>query len=216
MSGGGKRVKIEKQRLVLVEGTDDESFFSELLGRVGRADVQVLAYQGKDNLRPFLALLRNDPKFQELVTLAVTRDADYFDGTSVRRSAPAAAFDGVCDVLRGVGLSAPNAAGAVTTGAAPATAVYVLPDNASPGMLEDLVFMSFADAPIGACVQTFLTCAAAAGHLPVDAHRSKQRMYAVLATWERFENRLGLWVKQNPEVLDHAAFAPLREFLKVL
>ena len=49
-----KSVEIHRERLLLVEGKDDENFFNYLRDYIG-IDIQVLSYDGKNNFRNFLS-----------------------------------------------------------------------------------------------------------------------------------------------------------------
>ncbi len=86
------KFKIEKAKLLLVEGKDEDLFFTSALEKhLGIGSIQVLPLAGKEQLSRNLAALKRDPKFVEVTSLAVIRDAD---------TAADAAFQSVCGALR--------------------------------------------------------------------------------------------------------------------
>ena len=72
----GDAWRIEKPKLLLVEGIDEVRLFGALAKDIGAEDVQIRDYQGKGNLRPFLRVLPQIPGYSELESIGVTRDAD--------------------------------------------------------------------------------------------------------------------------------------------
>jgi hypothetical protein len=68
---------IQKSKLLIVEGRDEEMLFKAALADyLGLNDIQILPIGGKTLLTPNLAGLVNDPRFSSVQSLAVLRDAD--------------------------------------------------------------------------------------------------------------------------------------------
>jgi len=123
---------IHKPKLLLVEGREDLAVFQGLCGHWGLEDIQIMDMEGIKNLRARLDVLVRDPGFQTLRTLAIARDAD----DDAQR-----AFQSVRDALSKcppLKTALPSKAGA-SVGDRPATAVFIVPDNTSPGNLETML-----------------------------------------------------------------------------
>ena len=82
-------ISISKPRLLIGEGLDEVRMFGALLKHAGlESQIQILAYDGKGNLGPFLRTLKNLSGFNQLESLGVTRDADA-DATDASKSVAA-------------------------------------------------------------------------------------------------------------------------------
>lgn len=70
-------LRVEQARLVVVEGKDEEFFFSALLEHLGLSGVQIVPIGGKSKLRENLKALVRLPGFRQKVThVGIVRDAD--------------------------------------------------------------------------------------------------------------------------------------------
>ena len=114
---------------LLVEGFDAARLLQALVGHLKLGDIQVQNFGGNWELAAFLSALRALPNFEAQVTsVGIVRDAD---------ANPAAAFQSVRAALRKAGLEALDRPG-IPTETNPRTAVFILPDGETPGMLESL------------------------------------------------------------------------------
>lgn len=68
--------KIDKQKLLIVEGRDEEEVFGALLENLMIYDIQIMGIGGKTQIRPNLKALITDPLFDQLISLGIIRDAD--------------------------------------------------------------------------------------------------------------------------------------------
>ncbi len=163
---------ITRPKLLLGEGIDEERFFSALLLHLGIVDIQVQQYGGKNNLGPYLQILAQAPTpgFQSVVSIGLTRDTD----ADLTR-----AFQSVCTALQNAGLSVPTAPNVPTTGS-PWVKAFMLPDNSSPGMLEDLCLASVRSDPAFACLDSYFQCVQSFGRQ--QGEPSKARVHAWLAS----------------------------------
>src|SRR5437868_2714767 len=123
------RAPITHQKLLLVEGATPFYFFLALLRHLRlENDIEIRNFGGIGDLHPALRLLVATPGFPNVTSVGIIRDAE----TDARGS-----FDSVCSGLRAAGLSIPLGMLVTATGI-PNTSVLILPDCASPGMLENL------------------------------------------------------------------------------
>ena len=195
---------IRNKKLLLGEGREEFFFFSALLEHLKIADVQVESYGGKDNLRNFLATLILRPGFSNLLTVAVTRDAD---------ASPRAAFESVCTTLTRASFDKPAAHGQFSVGQ-PRVGVFILPDGHKAGALEDLCLDSVSTDVGMPCVDEFLRCVDQAGRKPANV--AKARVHAWLASQIKPDRRLGEAAKAGYWNWSAEAFSAVREFINLI
>ena len=176
--------RIEKPRLLLVEGNDDNQFFRRLIERrrsvneVQQTDMQIDRFAESAKLSAFLAnvivpALERSPL--PVRAMGIVRDADSSYGS---------AFQSVQGALRHANLPVPNAPlenahGALDGGDDISVVTYIMPDNRSPGDLETLCLEAVRDVPALPCVDRYFDCLQSIGHLP--RQESKARLHAFLA-----------------------------------
>jgi len=165
--------------------------------------VQVEAYEGKDRLRKYLEALPFRPGFRDLISLGITRDAD--DDLN-------GAFSSICYYLSEYGRPVPEAP-SVPAGSSPSVSVFIFPDCASSGMLEDLFLASTDDDPRQACLDRFFECIATTG-TPGPKNRAKARVQAWLSTQEISDLRLGHSSAKGLWNWDHSTFNRIKKFLR--
>src|SRR4029453_10963345 len=68
--------EITQTKLLIGEGQEEVRFFNAFLKHLGRRDVQVEDYGGKDRLPSRLQALSTRPGFSRVDTLCIVRDAD--------------------------------------------------------------------------------------------------------------------------------------------
>lgn len=153
-----RNIKIDEgfDRLLLVEGPDDEVFFLKLVEHMGISDdIHIVSYGGKDNLQRYLLAVLSDVNFsRNRKQIGIVRDADYNTD----------AFGSVVSALkqangnRGTSneYSIPQRV-LVRSDAAPYVSVLVLPPD-DEGALEDLVVDALKTEPIMSCVDEYFEC----------------------------------------------------------
>ncbi|MBS0016834.1 MAG: hypothetical protein KFF72_10825 [Arthrospira sp. SH-MAG29] len=190
-----KSITIDKPKLIIGEGTEERIFFSTLIKYLEIEDIQVESYEGKGNLGKFLKNLNLIPGYQKLKSLGITRDADdSFESAS----------QSIDNFISNLNLSADNVK--ITK--------FIMPDNGSPGMLEDLCLKSIEAGEIE-CVDDFLEC--------IDnrfqrtpKNLAKAKIYAWLASQVDPGKRLGEAAQSGYIKLEDEAFKQLREFIENL
>lgn len=197
---------LQQPILLLGEGREEELFFTELLKALGRTDVAVRQYRGKDRLRTDLAALTQQAGFGGVRTLAITRDAD---------DSEEAAFRSVVGALRNIKLDAPMDPGKFT-GGKPRVGVFILPGGGLEGALEDLCLRALADDPTLACADAYLECLAQQDIRHAGNARSKARLHVWLASRSRPDLRLGEAATAGEIPWAHSAFDDLKAFLQQL
>ncbi len=197
-----EKLRIEKTKLLLVEGKDEEEFFSAVADRLSVEDLQIAGIAGKDRIRQNLKALVVDPGFREVVSLGVVRDAD---------ANPGGAFASVKDALSAAGLPCPRVPTRPAKGP-PKVNVMILPSSAKKGSLEDLCLQTITDDPAAGCVDDLFDCLVRDG-VKAPKALSKARVRAFLATRQNPTLPLGLAAQRGYWPLDHEALQEIRDFL---
>ena len=198
----------EAPRLLLVEGQDEVGFFTGFLNHLGLRDYQIVDYGGKNAFRPRMEAYFREPTFSQVRAMAVIGDAD-LDANS--------AFQSIRDSLGNIGLPTPQSF-LSQAGDGLQVSIFIMPDNSSPGALEDLCLEAMSQNPTMICVNNYLLCVEAAG-FPRPQSNSKARLRALLASLDDSEARLGIRSRRTtglPWDWNHPTFTPLAQFLREL
>jgi len=196
-------IKIEKPRLLIVEGEDDNRFFNSLLSSMGIDNIQVLPIGGKIKIRENLALIKKDARSHVLESIGIIRDAD---------DDPNSAFQSVCDSLKINGFSVPRSENEFTT-EKPRVGVMILPGNNSKGALEDLCLMSEKDNPIMLCVEQYFDCLKMKqGKVPSSLGKAKIHVFLASKIADPTK-RLGESAEAGYWDWNNERFSTLKEFL---
>ncbi len=146
---GPERNEIKQSRLLVVEGDDGRVFLEAMLGHLALPhSIQVMSFGGNQELAKYLRTLTLSPRFATVESVGIVRDAE---------TNPAGAFQSARAAISGAGLQSPPSAGARSSGP-PAVSVFILPDAATPGMLETLCLRSVAGHPALPCVDALFSC----------------------------------------------------------
>lgn len=207
---------IIKPKLLLGEGIEEVYFFTAFLGYLGITDVQVDQYDGKTNIGAGLRAIKDRSGFLNLVvSLGVTRDADFADDPAEDALASQRAFQSVSGALAHANLPVPGAP-LVRAAGAPDISVFILPDNQRPGMLEDLCIAAM-DAPDIGCAEQYFECVSLkAGRDQIRRNVSKSRVHAWLATQTEPDKHLGQAAQAGYWDWGNPAFDQLKQFLQAL
>lgn len=198
-------LRIEKSKLLIVEGKDEEQFFTAMIDYLQLGDVQVAGIGGKTKIRPELKALVKEPPFSAVSSLGVVRDAD---------TDPEAAFLSVRDALAAARLPCPKKPCQLIKGP-PKVHVMILPSPANKGSLEDVCLESIVNTPGMICAAEFFACLGKSG-VTLPKQFSKAKVRAFLASKENPTLPLGLAATKGYWPFEHEAFKPLRQFLMSL
>ena len=198
-------VVIKYPHLLVVEGKEDERFFGALIRHMGLEQIQIIAAEGKTQIRSRIRAIANAPKFvKTVVSLGVLRDAD---------NNPLAAFQSVRDALEAVGLPSPDHPLEVV-GDRPRVGILILPGD-SPGMLEDLCLASVAEDPAMPCVEQYFECLKQK-EIPLPNNISKAKVQTFLASRPKAGLRLGEAAEAGYWPWDHEVFRTVKGFIERL
>lgn len=130
-------IEIMKPNVLVVEGREEELIFEAIVTHLELENIQILPIGGKERLRQNLKALVLSPRFTEVISMGIVRDAN---------ENPGATFQSVRDALQAVNLPAPERPLA-PIGHSPRVTVMILPEEGTPGMLEDLFLRAVAQDP---------------------------------------------------------------------
>ena len=197
-------MEIKQRKLLLGEGKEEVIIFKELLKFMQLDDIQVEAYSGKDKLQSYLKTLRLTVGFSQLVSLGITRDAD---------DSKESALQSIRSALENSKILAPSGSNnQIATNLK--IEVFILPDNQSNGMLEDLFLQVIKDAEIS-CIENYFECMRQATEKQ-PKNSSKAKIHAWLSSQAIPDKRLGEAVKAGYWDWINSAFNPLKEFILLL
>ncbi|MGH9755046.1 MAG: DUF3226 domain-containing protein [Blastocatellia bacterium] len=198
--------EITHSKQLLVEGRDAVAFFAALLKHLGLSEVQIQNFGGINELRPFLKALRNESGFWGKVSsLGVIRDAE---------NNPQGAFQSVRDSLLAADLPAP-AKTIVSAGAGPQVSVLILPDAATPGMLESLCLAAVEKDQAFQCVDQYFNCLKQQMTV-LPNNLTKARLHAFLSSRPKPDLLVGEAASAGYFPWNHPAFSQAKQFLQGL
>lgn len=203
-------IRIQKSKLLIVEGKDEYNFFHALIDQLPQQqDIQVLPIGGKTQLHVSLQALVRDPRFPDVISIGIIRDADI---TPPKSTIPASksALDSVCDAIQQAGLNPPSGH-AVFTQSSPRVGVFVMPDGVEDGMLETLCVSAVESCPEFACVTQYMDCLSQynISPQPID----KARALVFLASRDKPDKRVGEAAQSGYWPWSAPAFVPLINFV---
>jgi len=201
--------EIKKQKLLLVEGKDEEVFFKIFLKKKNIDDIQIMSSGGKEQFQKLLPIIKKAPGFDKLNSLAVIHDAD--NDVQV-------AFQLICSVLRNNNLNNPQEVSSFISGS-PKVGVFIIPDGENTGKLESLCLSTVKSEGIMECIDSFIDCIEKKPkkniyNFPKDIHKARCR--AFLSAMEKDTPSLGIAAEKGYWDFDSEKLHPLLNFLKQL
>ncbi|MCA6070876.1 MAG: hypothetical protein LE168_00555 [Endomicrobium sp.] len=150
-----EKIKIGETSILLVEGKDEVNFFNALLKFLDVPDVQCIDVGGVSKFKNEFDALSRGAGFEDVNKIAFVRDADKQAESaldSLKSSVSTAAY--VRFNIDDISLA--NNVKDIDDVAR--CGVYIMPDNQSPGMLEDLCIKYMKTDSICHCVEEYISC----------------------------------------------------------
>lgn len=145
MVSSNSTIDFNKEKVILVEGGDDEQFFKKLLERLNISDIQIFKIGGKGKLRTEFINLPLIHGFSMVRRLVVIIDADNdFNGTK----------QSVINTINTIFQADPNPE--IFSLSTPSIAYFIMPNNQDRGMMETLCINSVATKPTMEIVDRFI------------------------------------------------------------
>lgn len=201
-------VEIQKDKLLLVEGNDDQNFFQKLMQEITLDNIQIIPMGGKENFRvPNFKSVINTPGFREVKALGIVRDAN---------GSASSVFTSICTVLRECGLPEPTQVMEITNTDLK-VGILIIPPNAEEGEIEDLCLSSLKEYSEMGCIDNYFKCLKKKllpDKFPKDL--SKAKIQAFLASREESVPHLGIAAQRGYFPLDQDSFEEIKKFLSSL
>jgi hypothetical protein len=194
--------KIQKVKILLVEGTEDQRLIDSLLKSLNVCDIQSHSINGKDNLKRTLNLFRKDSAYHSVKAIGVIRDADFN---------PQGAFNSVRNAFIDLGMQCSTTPKTFTTGN-PRTGILILPDSNRQGSIEDLCLGSVQGTPTSKCVDGYFECLKQ--HQDIPKAITKAKIHSYLSSLPSNPTlRLGESAQANIWDWKNPAFDVLKDFI---
>ena len=196
---------LTRTKLLAVEGTDEIIFFEELFKHIGMLDkVELREVGGKDQFKIKMPALQKTTGFNNLESIAIIRDADEnFKG----------AFESIKKILEKMNLRVPTRPGTFADGI-PKVGIFIMPDNSSKGMLENLCLDTVKDDKVMECVDQLIDCAKKLKKQPKNAAKTKAQAY--LSLMPEIANSVGRGAQKGYWNFDSSELIPLIHFINQL
>jgi hypothetical protein len=132
---------IRTDKLLLVEGQDEKNFCGKLLSALKIKNVQIINAEGQSRFRGLVPAVTAATGFDRVRCLGFVRDAE--------KSTALSSFQGILSIIRDrTGFPLPCLPGRVKSENGYKTGIFIMPDNSSPGMLENLCLSSVRGSPL--------------------------------------------------------------------
>lgn len=193
---------IKEPKVLVVEGKDDENFFSALNRHLGIEDIQIVNCGGKTGIPPTIQAITKCSNFYKIEYIVVARDADDY---------PNRAFQSVFGSLEDADLAVPEKPFEIV-GEKPKVAVMILPNGKDSGELEDLCIKAVKDDPAMVCVKQYFDCLEEQLEF-LPGNLSKAKIHAFLASREKTVKTLGIAAQVGYLPWDNPVFSQIKKVL---
>lgn len=200
-------LNVEKDRLLLVEGRDEQVLFEKILGQNWTNGIQVIDAGGINRFPGMLAALLAEARVKniDLQSIGMVRDAD---------EDASAAFQSICSAVSRNGLIAPPQTEVLSTGT-PSVAILILPGNGAPGALEDVCLSSISGHPAADCIKSYIRCLRQRGVME-SSNAGKTAVHAYLASKADPTSNVGRGAEHDYWDIGSPAFAIIRDFIALI
>ncbi|MDP8220315.1 MAG: hypothetical protein P9X26_03145 [Candidatus Stygibacter frigidus] len=195
------KIQIVLQRLLLVEGKDEENFFNAFFKELDIDNIQIIVTGGKRKLKGNIEALIKIPNFEDIVTIGIIQDSD--DNYN-------ATMDRIFNSLDNVGLSSIKQQGLFSSHS-PAIGIFIMPGEGEKGALEDLCLKAVHSDPVVTCVESFINCIREL--TPSVSKISKRFCAAYLAGKKELVSSVGLAAHKKYWNFSSPVYSNLKDFL---
>ncbi len=196
-------ITIEKEKVLFVEGNDDEGFFFAFLRHLNIDDVQVISVSGKSNFGQTIKLLPKLPGFHMIRIMGFIRDAD---------NDPKSSYDSINNFLKYNRFPSPERPGYFSSKGDLITGIFIMPGFDSSGELEDILLDTIKETKTESCLNNYFSCLNTS-----VSYCSKAKTLAYLASLGKTKkdcvNNIASAADKGYWDFDHKVFDGIREFL---
>jgi hypothetical protein len=194
--------KIESDKLLIVEGNDEKSFFQALLKIQNINDVQIINMRGKDNYYNEFEGITLRPNFNQVKKLGIIKDAE----TSFINTEKS-----ITNMIKMHNLPKPVKANEFVSNNTISIGYYIMPDNNENGMLENLFLKTLENQPIMDCVNQYFKCIK--GIIDYEINEPKSKALVYLAGMKKLVNNVGLAALKNYWNFNHKSMDEIKNFI---
>jgi hypothetical protein len=206
--------KIDKSKMIMVEGVDDLNFIHALLLRLRISDIQIVDIGGNPYFEEQLEQVKLGNRHRQLTSLALIADAD---------QNPQRVFEELRTYITNLGWVTPPQTGLFSEHSDLRVGVYILPNNQDFGTLEHLLLQTLPENdPLKRLAYEFYdnvehTRVGRLSRFPSpDNRRAKFQSSAYLLTTDFGDTRAGVAAERGVWNLDHPCLDELKAFLRQL
>jgi hypothetical protein len=206
--------KIERPKMILVEGVDDLNFIAHFLKYQNIENVQILNIGGEGNFEEQLEVIYLQNSSNILNSLAIFRDADGKE--------PLKVFNDLAKIVTKIGWTCPKIIESFSKGT-PKIGIFIIPNKEEGGTLEHLFLKTVEDSPYLTCVGDFYSeIEVIRERLEInikgikDNREAKIKAASLLLTTKRYDTRVGLAAENGYWNLDHPCLDSIKQFLSKL
>lgn len=213
-SDKNKKIRIERSKLLLVEGKDAERFSFYACETYRPETIQVLDFGGIRDLTKFLSGFKLFPDYEKVETIVILRDAE---------KNALSAVDSIKSSLKKEGFAVPKKPCEFTS-SSPRIAYMVLPgfgkdiegkDFLPAGTLEDLCIEIVNNDPIIECVDQYLQCVQYKNSKLAHPHKAK--LHAYLAGKNEYVGlKIGEAAKARAWDWEHQKLKPFKQVIMAM
>lgn len=203
---------ITSNKLLLVEGQDENNFFNKLLNVLEINDVNILEVGGCNNFKNKYPSTIIRTGFSEVNKLGFVRDAEQNPANS--------AFSSICHIISKYTpkIPLPSKPGEIVRTNDFYCGIYIMPDNSNAGMLEDLCLASISDEEIYKYVDNYIKMSM---NLMTTEDQntyniSKAKIQTYLASKASLPRNLGIAAQQGKWDFSKQTYVELISFLTQL
>jgi len=199
-----KSLKIEKNKILIVEGDDEKNLFDSYFKEKKIDDIQIMPIGGKTKFKESLDLVRKDDNFKIVDIIGIIRDAD---------ENPEAAFNSVQNSIRSCGFTPPTRQ-LVKTQSRPMWMILIVPSINTIGAIEDVCLKSVTDdCAMPIIDQFFINLKDKGCELPDHLNKSKTLCY--LSSKKIYTNCVGIAAQKSIWHFDSPAFDNINELIRL-
>lgn len=198
--------EIEKEKIIFVEGRDEENFFGALIKHMGLIDIfQVIPFDGKASMKSYISVVSKGREFEEKVTsVSIVRDCDSnYQSTDDEIKHALKEIFNIRDISEG---NIVNQDG-VNYG------YLILPGNKRKGELEDLVIDSINGGRIHVEIMNYLKSIET---ITKPRKQSKAVLQIYFSSMKESDVRMGISAQRNYIDFNHISFNGIKQFISSL
>jgi len=196
-------IRIDRNKLLVVEGNDEKNFFECYLNYLQIDNIQIISLGGTPKYKEQIPAIISATGFNPLVEIfAIIRDAETNEN---------AAFQSIQHIINSLHLRPPDENYSFSNGT-PKVGIYILPGNHENGMCEDLLLKTVENHPAMVCVNDFMKCVNKLDDPP--RIQSKAKAKAFLAAMPESVPHIGIAALKKYWNFDSECLSSLKQFLQ--